>query len=87
MARWMDGKVDCWCSLEVVKHSGTNNQLSAPPALFPVSNHFSSPSSDLLPPHHFPIPTPSSFSSLFPFSPVSVRGCFPLFPLLLAGSG
>ena len=43
MARWMDGKVDCWCSLEVVKHSGTNNQLPAPPALSAVSNHFSSP--------------------------------------------
>ena len=84
MARWIDGKVDCWCSLEVVKHSGTNNQLSAPPALFPVLNHFSPPSSDLLPPPSLP---PSSFSSLFPFSPVSVRGCFPLFPLLLAGSG
>ena len=85
MARWMDGKVDCWCSLEVVKHSGTNNQLSAPPALFPVSNHFSSPL--LRPTSPPPSLPPSSFSSLFPFSPVSVRGRFPLFPLLLAGSG
>ena len=45
------GQMDVWwgeSSLEVVKHSGTNNQLSAPPALSPVWNHFSSP-----PPTHF----------------------------------
>ena len=43
---WMDGWKDGLlepCSLELVKHSGTNNQLPAPPALSAVSNHFSSP--------------------------------------------
>ena len=42
MDGWKDGLLEP-CSLELVKHSGTNNQLPAPPALSAVSNHFSSP--------------------------------------------
>ena len=92
------GQMDVWwegeSSLEVVKHSGTNNQLSAPPALSPVWNHFSSP-----PPTHFltlmlflthflTLSSSPFYCVLTPelcsCSPVGVRRRFALLPFLLA---